>query len=294
MFGDYLRKIARKHYSLKKPKKQEVTAIPPCPLNFSERRFPEIDNVPNVFLRQDFTLENLETFNQVLPWNYFEQMGDSPRLSSKLLQEKLSYYLDVVEVQIVRQISRRSQEFFNAMTSHDALKDQLATVLQSVLDLRKKIRAIDEAIVQSSLQVLALKRRRDNYAKVYSKLQLMATLHQTQPTVQLLLSTSDYVGALDLIKTSQEVLQRELPGVVSFRHLGSQLQEIQKVIHKMMDTDFSRYVAADLNRPLEEEDPSSVMEEVTSPSTFNFSKKIAKFFKKSQLHQSDDSSATSL
>ena len=46
----------------------------------------------------------------------------------------------------------------------------------------------------------------------------MATVHQTQPTIQLLLTTSDFVGALDLISTTQEVLHQELAGIQSFRY----------------------------------------------------------------------------
>lgn len=46
---------------------------------------------------------------------------------------------------------------------------------------------------------------------------MMATVHQTQPTIQLLLSTNEFVGALDLISTTQEVLCQELAGVHSFR-----------------------------------------------------------------------------
>ena len=49
------------------------------------------------------------------------------------------------------------------------------------------------------------------------QLKLMATVHQTQPTIQLLLSTSEFVGALDLISTTQEVLTQELAGIQSFR-----------------------------------------------------------------------------
>lgn len=49
------------------------------------------------------------------------------------------------------------------------------------------------------------------------QLKLMATIHQTQPTIQLLLSSSDFVSALDLIDTSLEVLQQELAGVQCFR-----------------------------------------------------------------------------
>ena len=45
----------------------------------------------------------------------------------------------------------------------------------------------------------------------------MATVQQTQPTVQLLLANSDYVGALDLIATTQDVVHQELAGVQSFR-----------------------------------------------------------------------------
>ena len=47
----------------------------------------------------------------------------------------------------------------------------------------------------------------------------MATVHQTQSTIQLLLSTSDFVAALDLIATTQEVLQQELAGVRSLRQV---------------------------------------------------------------------------
>jgi vacuolar protein sorting-associated protein 54 len=37
--------------------------------------------------------------------------------------------------------------------------------------------------------------------------------------IQLLLSTPDYVAALDLISTTQEILVQELAGVHSFRYI---------------------------------------------------------------------------
>lgn len=49
------------------------------------------------------------------------------------------------------------------------------------------------------------------------QLKLMSTVLQTQPTIQLLLSAPDYVAALDLIFTTQELLSRHLAGVHSFR-----------------------------------------------------------------------------
>lgn len=45
----------------------------------------------------------------------------------------------------------------------------------------------------------------------------MATVYQTQPTVKLLLSTPDYVAALDLIYTTKDLLNNELAGIQCFR-----------------------------------------------------------------------------
>ncbi len=55
------------------------------------------------------------------------------------------------------------------------------------------------------------------------QMKLIAAVRQTQPTIQLLLSTNDYTGALDLISTTQEVLSTELAGVQSFKYVISEI-----------------------------------------------------------------------
>ncbi|NXE56090.1 VPS54 protein, partial [Casuarius casuarius] len=215
-----------------------------------------------IFMKPDFALEDSITFNAVLPWSHFNTAGgkgNRDAASSKLLQEKLSHYLDIVEVNIAHQISLRSEAFFHAMTSQHELQDYLRKTSQAVKLLREKISQIDKVMCEGSLRVLRLSLTRNNCIKAYNKLKLMATVHQTQPTVQLLLSTSEFVGALDLIATTQEVLQQELQGIHSFRHLGSQLCELEKLIDKMMIAEFSTYARNDLNRPLE--DDCQILEE---------------------------------
>ena len=59
----------------------------------------------------------------------------------------------------------------------------------------------------------------------------MSAVQQTQPTIQLLLSTGDFVAALDLISTTQEVLQLELGGVQSLRYC---MQELTSETVKIM------------------------------------------------------------
>ncbi|MEE6474599.1 hypothetical protein FKM82_010437 [Ascaphus truei] len=171
----------------------------------------------------------------------------------------LSHYLDIIEVNIAHQISQRSDAFFHAMTSQHELQDYLKKTSQAVKMLRDKISQIDRVMCEGPLRIVRQAMTRNNCVQVYNKLKLMATVHQTQPTVQLLLSTSEYVGALDLIATTQEVLQLELQGIHSFRHLGSQLCEVEKLIDKMIIAEFTSYARSDLNRLLE--DDCHVLEE---------------------------------
>lgn len=226
----------------------------------------DLENIPKIFLQPNFSLDSPETFNTVFPFVHLGgQAGCSallnatPNSSVHLIQEKLSHHLDTVEVQIAKHVSLRSNAFFHAMTSHDALMEQLTATIQQVKKLRDRVHHIDDILVKGSLHILKLKCRREKYVTVQKKLKLMATVHQTQPTIQLLLSTSDFVGVLDLIATTQVVLEKDLGDINSFRYLGSQLAEMEKVIEKMIEADFARYTSADLNRPLTDSD--LVMEE---------------------------------
>ncbi|XP_034391224.1 vacuolar protein sorting-associated protein 54 isoform X2 [Cyclopterus lumpus] len=259
-FGPYLQEMTQReriHERCKSicPNKDDVDAASSIASNHEKSRV-ELEQVPKIFMKPEFALENPATFNSVLPWSHFNSAGGKSNrdvASSKLLQEKLSHYLDVVEVSIARQISLRSDAFFHAMSSQHELQDRLRETQRAVAVLRGRTAAIDRIMCRGPLQALRTALTRNNCAKLHNKLKLMAAVHQTQPTVQLLLSTSEFVGALELISTTKEVLQQELQGIHSFRHLGSQLCELEKLIDKMMVEDFSMYARSDLNRSLRDE-----------------------------------------
>ncbi|XP_035260426.1 vacuolar protein sorting-associated protein 54 [Anguilla anguilla] len=259
-FSSYLQETSQRekiHERCKNicPVKDELDSASNITNNHDKSRT-ELEQVPKIFMKPDFALDDPATFNAVLPWSHFSIAGGKGSrdvASSRLLQEKLSHYLDVVEVSIARQISLRSEAFFHAMSSQHDLQDRLRETARAVAALRERMAAVERALCEGPLRVLRQAVARGNCVRLQNKLKLMAAVHQTQPTVQLLLSTSEFVGALELIATTQEVLQQELQGVLSFRHLGSQLCEMEKLIDKMMIADFSTYARSDLNRPLEED-----------------------------------------
>ncbi|XP_065175320.1 vacuolar protein sorting-associated protein 54-like isoform X1 [Sycon ciliatum] len=169
--------------------------------------------------------------------------------TAKLLEEQLSQYLDLTEVHLARQVSSRSDDVFEAMQCYSKLHEDAASVCAQIRHVRKDLHHTDSLVSTEHLRLLKLARERDIYANLYRKLKLMATVHQTQPTIQMLLATHDYVGALDLIATTQEVLQQELAGMQCFRHLGSQLSELEKMINRMMEAEFVQLATARLDMP---------------------------------------------
>ncbi|CAG5127416.1 unnamed protein product [Candidula unifasciata] len=287
-FEKYLRKTAarlKKHCRVKQKLVEDAVGgkeiYPSLHFRQIEQSRAELDQI-KLFMSTHFNLENPDIFNTVFPWTQIEESRSGhnqseQRQSSKLLQEKLSHYLDIVEVRIARQISQKSDAFFHAMTSHDELQEKLTHTVQSVKRLRESINIVNEKIAKDSLRVLKLARARANYMALFSKLKIMASIHETQPTIQRLLSNNEFIGALDLIATSQDVLSKDLAGINSFRHLGSQLAEMEKLIDKMLQTDFSRCVTNELNRPVsdsillaEEEKLVSILFGMLRQHKFNF------------------------
>ncbi|KAG7204995.1 hypothetical protein KM043_005380 [Ampulex compressa] len=264
-FETYMKKIARRY---RKHSRMNTSVNRPTTPNELLQNFPnlrkvksldrmqfDLTNIPKIFLTPNLDLSQKENFNAVFPFAKAGLLTDEYNIVThvKQMQEKLSYYLDVVEVRIAEQVASKSQAFFHAMTSHDALMEQLTQTITVLKALRKNIHQVDKHLVKDSLDILRLERARTNHLLVQEKLKLMATVHQSQPMIQLLLSTPDYVAALDLISTTQEILLQELNGIHSFRHLSSQLTEMEKLVDKMLSTEFQRYATADLNRPLGEE-----------------------------------------
>ncbi|XP_077286068.1 VPS54 subunit of GARP complex scat [Arctopsyche grandis] len=248
-FDLYMKKIGkkyRKHNRIIAQCQNEVPSIRTLSVSSPEY---DLSVVPNIFFKNDLLLNNSQTFNIVFP-GLGETSQDS-RTCCRSLQETLSHYLDIVEVQIAKQVSQKSDAFFHAMLSHDTIMEQMSSAVCLVKSLRTNITQIKSGLSSKPLKLINLATYRNNVFKVHEKLKLMSTVHQTQPMIQLLLSTADYVTALDLIGTTQSILSKELSGVHAFRHLSSQLNEMERLIDKMLNTEFQRFVTADLNRPFD-------------------------------------------
>ncbi|KAM2567861.1 hypothetical protein TB1_010169 [Malus domestica] len=225
--------------------------------------------VPELFQREDFDLSDLATFSAVM------SLADGNRSKSNLpngidkltpsssdlctdrqlkdLQQILTDYLDVIEQRLASQISNRSGDFFQVMSSVDSVMDELSLAIKSVTQLRRKCTKINENLMMPNMKSIQLSKMRDNAQDVSDKLNDISYLCRVQPMIQILLSGSDFVGALDLIAKSRVMLHKDLSCVVSLRYMESQLNEIERMIGTMMQQEFLTLISSEWDGSLNQQ-----------------------------------------
>ncbi len=190
--------------------------------------------------------DSQSAFKQINP--FLIENNNNETQTYKEALDKLSVYLDITETHISRQVSTKANTFFNAIHSQDEVQEHVFKTCTAVKNLRKNMKFLDQNVIIKSLRVIKLVQLRLKLMNLLEKLELMSSVYETQPTIQLHLSSSEFTGALDLIAMSQDILRQDLRGIRSMRHYDSQFVEIEKAIDKILHQEFSKYIISDLSR----------------------------------------------
>lgn len=81
--------------------------------SFSELDDATLDDIPQIFIKPNLDFNHVDTFTAVFPG----VNDDDQQRSGRMLQEKLSHYLDIVEVQIAKQVGLEKLPIKNSIIS---------------------------------------------------------------------------------------------------------------------------------------------------------------------------------
>ena len=139
-----------------------------------------LSTVPQVYFDPDFHLENPRTFDIVSERSEIVRpppgaSGASPTpgtggrkalATNAILQEKLSWYMDTVEVHLISSISTASTSFFAALGSLRDLHMEASASVAKIQALRSDLARLDKSMAVGGLKVVAMRRRRENVRKL--------------------------------------------------------------------------------------------------------------------------------
>ncbi|KAM3716609.1 Vacuolar protein sorting-associated protein [Dirofilaria immitis] len=169
------------------------------------------------------------------------------------LKQCLEFYHDLIDARLNNQLALKSNAFWKTVVSCGSLSGELTDAMEKIAVIRQNLKEVDEKLYYRMTNIVSMYKLRQQQEKVLQKLQDMACLRDAQITVQMLLNQNDYPKALECIETAQDVLNNELRDVTCFRHLGPQLQELRKIIAKMLYEEFVTLVQKEMGRPCETE-----------------------------------------
>lgn len=141
-------------------------------------------------------------------------------------------------MEITKKISIRSAEFFNALRGLQGLHQEVYDACHEIDVLRDGMKTIDDRIVKESLMVVQRRARKERLGKALEKAAIMKNLITSEEAIKMLMGSEDYFGALDIIKSTQQTLEEELPNIHSLRNLATFLHDTTEEIEAKMSAQF--------------------------------------------------------
>lgn len=241
---------------------------------------PPLSTIPTVYFDEDFHLENPRTFDvvsersEVVRQEEKASNGSAPAprkalATNAILQEKLSWYMDTVEMHLISSISTASTTFFSALGSLKELHTEASESVQKIKTLREELEALDEEIVISGLNAVQQRRRRENVQELHDAvLQLKEVVNQLA-NCESLVDSGDVDDALDGIDALEKLIAgeedeyipppaalrnvqlRDLRGATALQGVNEDMNVLRSRIGKAYETKFVASLIADLRRHVE-------------------------------------------
>ncbi|KAK7188964.1 GARP complex component [Paraphaeosphaeria sporulosa] len=201
----------------------------------SKRALPTItplSTIPNVYFDENFRLENPRTFDVVSERSEVvrpvrtksgddlndangsfeapQPPGRKALATNAILQEKLSWYMDTVEVHLISSISTASTSFFAALGSLRELQSEASESVERIKTVRSDLKRLDDQMAIGGLKIVDMKRRRENLRK------LTHATDQLQAVITGLAVCDETVdkGALESAMTRLETIERLICGTL--------------------------------------------------------------------------------
>jgi vacuolar protein sorting-associated protein 54 len=190
---------------------------------------PPLSTIPTVYFDEDFHLENPRTFDVVsersevvaqqqqqspsdpkkMPPNGLPAAPRKALATNAILQEKLSWYMDTIEMHLIGSISTASTTFFSALGSLRELHTEAADSVDRIKALRKDLQALDDEIATTGLDIVQSQRRMANVQKLSDAVAQLRRIVDGVTQSEALVDSGDVDAALDRIEAMEALIAGE-------------------------------------------------------------------------------------
>lgn len=250
-----------------------------------------LSTIPPVYFEEDFHLEDPRTFDVVseraeivrpvqgTPTTDHKPANGAPLsprknlASNAILQEKLSWYMDTVEVHLINSISAASAGFFTALGSLKELQTEAEQSVAKIQRLREDLKRLDKEVAVGGLEVAAKRRRKENVKKLRRATEQVGRVIETVKRTDEMVDEGKYDEAADQMDVIQRIVRGEadarsddedgqlldLRSLKALEGLQSGMQELHYRIGTGFAQRFTTTLLADLRSHIERVPPTDTL-----------------------------------
>lgn len=243
-----------------------------------------LSTIPSVYSEDNFHLENPRTFDIVSEHSEIVRdpnaapSGRKSLATNAILQEKLSWYMDTVEVHLISSISTASKSFFSALGSLRELHDEAEESVFRIQRLRRDLAKLDKEMAVDGMKVVKLKQRRDNVRRLAEAIlqleDIVNAVHDCEGLVELgeideAIDNLDDVERLiagketrKLYRTNHERRYQaiDLRSMRALQGASDDLNQLRFKAGRGYETRFHNCLLSDMRRHVKDTDPSSTLQ----------------------------------
>jgi vacuolar protein sorting-associated protein 54 len=252
-----------------------------------------LSTIPHVYFDDNFQLENPRTFDvvseraEIAPGTAKQEQSSNgaplpPRktlASNAILQEKLSWYMDTVELHLIQAISSASTSFFAALGSLRHLEQEASDSVSRIQKLRADLAKLDQDMAMGGLEVANLRTRYQNMQKLANAVDQVARVVQDSKDCEELVEKGQYdaaagamlrldrliAGQPDPSETSPTDLH-DLRSLNALQGLSDSMNQLRFRIGRGFESRFLETLLSDLRRHIDHVPPKDTMRRWASTS----------------------------
>ncbi|KAH0366413.1 GARP complex component, partial [Aureobasidium melanogenum] len=264
---------------------------------YARRRLNEptpLSTIPNVYFDENFQLENPRTFDvvseraEIAPGTAKQEQSANgaplpPRkalASNAILQEKLSWYMDTVEVHLIQSISSASTSFFAALGSLRDLEQEASDSVSRIQKLRADLAKLDQDMAMGGLEVANLRRRYQNMQKLANAVDQVARVVQDAKNCEELVEKGEYDAAASAMSRLDRLIAgqpepssepsttelHDLRPLHALQGLSDSMNQLRFRIGRGFESRFLETMLSDLRRHIDNVPPKDTMRRWASTS----------------------------
>jgi vacuolar protein sorting-associated protein 54 len=238
---------------------------------------PPLTTIPNVYFEDDFRLENPRTFDVVSERSEVVRppagsedrahpngTAAAPRkalATNAILQEKLSWYMDTIEMHLIVSISTASTTFFSALGSLRELHSEAADSVDRIKALRRQLTELDEEVAMSGLEIVHKKRRLENVRQLHAAVVQLREVADGVAASEALVDAGEAEKALDSLDGLERLVAGEvvanndssparqlmdLRGATALQGLPGDIEALRYRVGKSFEAKLTNALVADL------------------------------------------------